>query len=88
MWAGTLTGGQIHCDGIPGEVVEPLSPMSIGVDHISVEGDSVAFTLSGSSFFVHGRIAEDSMSGQMEVTSPTCQCTEPDQTGTWTATRL
>jgi hypothetical protein len=88
VWVGRLSGGQVDCNGIPGESSVPVSSMNTGLDDIRVKDDSIAFVLADEPFSARGRIASDSMGGQLEVTTPFCQCTDQYISGTWTVIRL
>jgi hypothetical protein len=88
VWVGSMKGGQVDCNGIPGEPSLPVSSMDTRLDDIRVRDDSVAFVLANQPFSARGRIAGDSMGGQVQVPTPFCQCNSQYITGTWTATRL
>src|SRR5690348_16566370 len=81
---GTLSGGQVHCNGIPGEFDVPPPSLSDGVNHVVVDGDSIAFALTSGSFTASGRISGETMSGQIQIPTPSCQCSDPYIRGTWT----
>jgi len=87
VWVGSLTGGQVDCNGIPGEVSVPVSSLSSGLNDVRVKDDSIAFGLADEPFSAQGRVAGDSMGGQVQVITPFCQCTDQYITGTWTAIR-
>ena len=85
-WAGTLSGGEAGCEGIPGEVPVLVSPPEAVLDSIRVRGDSIAFVLAGANAELRGVITSGHMNGVMNVFAPLCdQCTGPSFVGTWTA---
>lgn len=86
-WMGTLKGGLAGCDGPPGESSVPELPLHAVLDNIRVSGDSISFVLVGDQMALRGTITSDRMEGVMAVVGPFCQCTDPTQTGTWSATR-
>jgi hypothetical protein len=86
-WIAVLTGGQVDCNGIPGEPPVPVSSMNDRLTDLRVNDDSIAFALADQPLSAWGRISGDSMGGQVRTPTPFCQCTDPYITGTWTAIR-
>jgi hypothetical protein len=88
QWAGTLSGGEASCQGLPGEAPVMANPPNAVLDSIRVRRDSIAFVLAGENTSLRGIIGPGHMNGVMDVFAPLCdECTGPLLVGTWTAVR-
>ncbi len=86
-WIGTLNGGQARCTGIPGESEVPAIPADEVLESIRITDGSVSFALGSGAAVYRGSYTSERMEGTLEVSGPSCQCTDATRSGTWSATR-